>query len=362
MSGKVVGILKQINPSLLDKLHATPGRQPCNGIEFFAPSGKSMNVPFKVSEDLKAAGYTIKRVDFDNFLIDEVRKTSIELLENVAVSSLVNRKESITVFSDRNKVEVNAKMVVLADGGQSVLSSKQMGYTLEASNFAAGIRGYYKGVSGMNVNNYIELHFLPEMLPGYLWIFPLGYNMSNVGLALRKDKIKKRNLQLKPLLNHLLNNDSTLKKRFNNAELIGGLKGCGLPMAYKKQKLSQEKVLVVGDAGWLIDPFTGEGIGNAMIAGKIAAEEATKAIFQSDFTASSLHDFDKRVYNALGNEFSISKKMIWLLNFPFLFNLIVNKANQNPRLLELMSCMFHDLDKRAQLKKPGFYLDLLFNK
>jgi len=362
MSGKVVGILKELNPSLLKRLHAAPAHQPCNGIEFFAPSGKSMNVPFKVSGDLKAAGYTIKRVDFDNFLIDEVRKTSIELREEVAASSLVKGEESIAILSDRNKVEVNAKMVVLADGGQSVLSREQMGYKLEASNFAAGIRGYYKGVTDMNVNNFIELHFLPEMLPGYLWIFPLGNNLSNVGLALRKDKIKKRNLHLKPLLDHLLKNDSFLKKRFNNAELMGGLKGCGLPMAYKKQKLSQDKVLVVGDAGWLIDPFTGEGIGNAMIAGKIAAEVAIEAISKNDFTANSLHNFDKRVYDALGNEFSISKKMIWLLNFPFLFNLIVNKANQNPRLLELISCMFHDLDIRAQLKKPGFYLDLLFNK
>jgi hypothetical protein len=43
-----------------------------------------------------------------------------------------------------------------------------------------------------------------------------------------------------------------------------------------------------------------------------------------------------------------------------LFNFVVNKAASNPVLADTISCMFNDLDMREKLKKPSFYLKLLF--
>ncbi len=44
----------------------------------------------------------------------------------------------------------------------------------------------------MHKDNFIELHFLKSLLPGYLWIFPLPNGEANVGLDMlelcRKEK------------------------------------------------------------------------------------------------------------------------------------------------------------------------------
>jgi hypothetical protein len=48
-----------------------------------------------------------------------------------------------------------------------------------------------------------------------------------------------------------------------------------------------------------------------------------------------------------------------LVNYPSLFNFVVRKANSNKVLRETISCMFEDLDMRAKLSSPLFYLKLL---
>jgi hypothetical protein len=50
-----------------------------------------------------------------------------------------------------------------------------------------------------------------------------------------------------------------------------------------------------------------------------------------------------------------------LCKYPWLFNLVVNKANKNKTLRETISCMFEDLDMRAKLRNPLFYFKLLVN-
>jgi len=45
--------------------------------------------------------------------------------------------------------------------------------------------------------------------------------------------------------------------------------GYGLPLGSKKRVLSGDRYMLVGDAASLIDPFTGEGIGNAFILVKM---------------------------------------------------------------------------------------------
>jgi hypothetical protein len=50
-----------------------------------------------------------------------------------------------------------------------------------------------------------------------------------------------------------------------------------------------------------------------------------------------------------------------LVKYPWLFNFVVNKAHKNKALRETISCMFEDLDLRAKLRNPLFYIKLLIN-
>ena len=238
------------------------------------------------------------------------------------------------------------------------------GIGLESRHHCAGVRAYYTGVTGLDPQGFIELIFLKELLPGYLWIFPLPDGRANVGLGLRSDVVRKRKADLKSLLTSLLAEHPELKGRFAKATIEGNIQGLGLPLASKRRKLSDDGYLLVGDAGHLIDPFTGEGISHAMISGMHAGDVAAEALGRTTASPSAamLSDYDARVWRRLGKELAISTRLQQLAGMPWMFNLVVGRAVKNPVLADTISSMFNDLDMRARLRQPSFYLKLLFGQ
>ena len=162
------------------------------------------------------------------------------------------------------------------------------------------------------------------------------------------------------MLMDCINTHPSIKDRFRNAKPMEKVQGWGLPLGSKKRKLSGDNFILTGDAASLIDPFTGEGISNAMFSGMMAAETAVAAMQKNDFSEACLQDYDSKVYRRLGGELKLSRTMQKLCNYPFLFNLVVNKAERNREFRETISCMFDDLDLRAKLKKRSFYFNLIF--
>ena len=142
----------------------------------------------------------------------------------------------------------------------------------------------------------------------------------------------------------------------------GSIQGLGLPLASKRRRLSGDGYLLVGDAGHLIDPFTGEGISHAMISGMHAGDVAADALERTAGRPSAdlLADHDVRVWRRLGKELAISSRLQQLAGFPWLFDLVVGRAARNPELADMISSMFNDLDVRSRLRKPSFYLKLFF--
>lgn len=68
---------------------------------------------------------------------------------------------------------------------------------MEPRHHCAYVRAYYSGVTNLDPQGFIELIFLKDLLPAYLWIFPLPDGRANVGLGLRSDMVRKRRTDLK---------------------------------------------------------------------------------------------------------------------------------------------------------------------
>lgn len=365
LSGKVMRALERLDPALGLTLRKDARQLPSWGVTFTAPNRRSLRVPF--SRDTgqgEAPGAIMPRMDFDALLFERARGTSgITTMQGATAKKFTRNAEgwSIEVVqSDGSRNELRCRLVIAADGANSHFARHVAGLPMEPKHHCAGVRAYYSGVSGLDAQGFIELIFLKELLPGYLWIFPLPDGRANVGLGMRSDVVKKRRLDLKAEMTRLLNEHPDLKERFANARIEGGIQGMGLPLGSKRRALSGEGYLLVGDAGHLIDPFTGEGISHAMISGMHAADVAAEALRRNDVSASALGTYDQRVWKRLGKELGTSTTLQRLAQRPWLFDLVVNKATRNPMLADTISCMFNDLDLRERLRKPSFYFKLLF--
>jgi geranylgeranyl reductase family protein len=363
LSGNVISTLKSLSPSLYQRFQAFPDKIGSFGIRFIAPNGKHLDVPFK-SPKVKLAeppGFISKRMDFDNFLVSEVKALpNVMLHEETTVESVQVTHRAVLVKTNRSSV--SASLLIGADGANGVTTRTLATFKPENAHFCAGLRAYYKNVSGMRAQNFIELHFLPDLLPGYFWIFPLPNGEANIGLGILSQVVKQKRLDLKKLLLKVIETHPDVAPRFKHAEMVDEIRGYGLPLGSKRRALSGDRFLLTGDAASLIDPFSGEGIGNAMKSGKLAAEVAYESFFQQDFSRAFLKRYDERVYQKLGSELWLSHNLQRLANFPSLFNFVVNRARQSPTLSETISCMFDDLELRKELSKPSFYAKLLLGR
>ncbi len=368
LSGKVVEILNRYDRSFVEKLSLDPIQLNCWGVTFVAPNLEELSIPFrnkpkKTDEKREIApGFITKRLDFDNFMVQEVKKhQNIQLFEGVEIDTFERTADGFTCTSKDKSIIIHTKLVIDGSGAHSQFAKKIGGISVEKEHHCAGLRVYYKGVTGIKEGNYIELHFLKDFLPGYFWIFPLADGQCNVGVGMRSDYVSSKRINLKTELNNIIKKYPQLSERFKNAEPVDEIHGYGLPLGSKKRKLSGDNYMLIGDAASLIDPFTGEGIGNAILSGYTAAQQIKEAIDSGNFSAKALKKYDEAVYRRLWDELNLSYRMQKLVKYPWLFNFVVRKANRNKVLRETIMVMFEDIDIRDRLRKPSFYFKLLFS-
>lgn len=367
LSGKSVGMLKRMLPNwqqyfLVDKSKAILS----NGIQFIAPDNTILDVPFltKETSDSNPTGFVSRRIDFDDTLASLIDKQYANFLTSTSIEGIEEQEDGLLVTIKQQGISktIFTKMIVGAEGRSSIVAKKMALHTMDAAHFSAGIRGYYSNVAGMHPQNYIELHFLKELQPGYLWIFPLPDGAANVGLGMLSKTISAKKINLKELMQQAIATNPQLKIRFENAVLEGSIEGWGLPLGSKKRNLSGNRFLLTGDAGSLIDPFTGEGIGNAMVSGLVASRIIKKAVEENNFSAALLQQYDTDLYKKLWPELKLSHYLQILSSKPRLFNFVVGKASRSKELKATISCMFENVDIRKKFTNPLFYLKILFNR
>lgn len=360
LSVDVVNQLSILSEKLASSFETFPGKTSSYGVKIFSPGSQHVDIPF-YHQGNKKCGYICKRFDFDNLLVQHLKEFSnVQMFVNCSVQKV----EVLETCSLVHTIEgiFKAPIVVGADGAQSVVSKSLGMYKPDREHYSGGLRIYYEGVSSFHEDNFIELYFFPEILPGYLWIFPLPENKANVGIGMLSSEISKKKINLTKTLQGLLSNHPLLKERFAKAKPVESVKGYGLPLGSTKRKISGDRFLLVGDAASLIDPFTGEGIGNAIRSGRVAAAHVLECFKNDNFSTAFNTHYDEEIYARMWKELRISRTLQHLCRYPWLFNFVVKKANQSKTIHQFLEEALAQSDKKRSLAHPAFYYRLLFNK
>ncbi len=359
LSGKTVDVMKRLG--MIEPLLAT-SQIDSWGVTFSGPFGDEVAIPFTKALDKPVApGFVCDRVTFDALVVDQARQAGAEIWTGATVTGLLReggKVVGVTVKRNGKEEEVRAPITVGADGAYSVVVRELGMDQLHEKHYVAGLRWYWEGVTGFHELNHIEIHFVEESIPGYFWIFPMADGRANVGVGMLSSVIKKRDIKLKPLLRQLVEHPR-FKERFANARPLDGIRGWGLPLGSKPRTMAGDGWLLLGDAASLIDPFTGEGIGNAMVSAEKAAGWTAKAKEANDYSAAFLRGYQRDVLDYLGHELKLSHAMQRLGRWKWLLNKVIEKAARSPEVADAISQMFDDEEERSKLISPLFYLRIL---
>ncbi len=245
--------------------------------------------------------YTCARMDFDNQLFELAKQYSNAIIfEDTSLKSIERQADHLTLHCQSDLI-LKAKMVIGCDGAHSIVNKQLTDYKVDLAHYGGAVRGYYSNVLHTQ-EDCTEIYIQKQHLPGYFWLFPLPNGRANVGLGMHSSHISKHKVNLKQAFQDFINASPLLTEKLKNAQLEGKINGFGLPFGSKKVQVSGEHFLLTGDAASLVDPATGDGIGQAVYSGKLAGAYVQKAFQKERFDAPFLRQYDQALYRKLWGE------------------------------------------------------------
>jgi menaquinone-9 beta-reductase len=314
IGGHSMKMLLKYCPELVEDFRAFPFKTRTRQTQFFVNNQK----PFFIRWVNEA--YCCTRTDFDNFLFESVKKyaKNVKIVENFSAHLIEQNTEGVTVWDKNSSKSYKAKIIIGADGAHSVVAKQLTDTRMAHHHHSAAVRTYFEGVTNVQEDT-TEVYLSKSFTPGYLWVFPVSDTVVNVGFGMLSEEISKRDVNLRKALFEFIEQTPTLKTKFNSAKQVGKIEGFGLPMGTRRVPMSGEGFLLIGDAASLIDPASGDGIGNAIASGIFAAEKAVEACSKNDFSASFLKEYDDRAWQFMGQELrSNTRRMRLYTRFPWL--------------------------------------------
>lgn len=250
---------------------AVPSWQPVTDVLIRTPSGRTVDFPLPRSGGLYAA--VARRVDLDAALLDVARAAGVKVHDGHGVTGA-----TVGLHVAQLEVEglgpVLARYVVAADGMWSTLRKAvgavdEPGYLGEWHAF----RQYFAGV-GPEAANRLWVWFEADLLPGYAWSFPLPNGGANVGFGIHRQPGKPTS-EMKAQWIELLSRDhiSGVLGLDRDARPEAPHKAWPIPARVGRTRLTAAggRIIFVGDAARATDSMTGEGIGQALETGQLAA-------------------------------------------------------------------------------------------
>lgn len=243
-------------------------------------------------------GYILERRVFDRVLAERAARAGASVRVKTSATGVIRengRVRGVRIHDGTREMEIETSIVIAADGVEAQVgrwagldTQLPLRDTMVCAQFLlAGIE-----IDPMCTYYTISEEFAPG---GYVWIFPKGEGKANVGLGVQADL--PRRADPIELLTRFIESQPRLARGHAVTLIVGNV-----PVALPPARLVGDGVMLVGDAARQVDPLTGGGIINAMIAGRLAAQVAAEAIAARDVSANFLARYAEAWRKARGSK------------------------------------------------------------
>ena len=329
-----------------------------------------MELPWPELDDWPAWGATSSRRVFDATIARTAAASGARLTTGVSVTGPVWRDATearVAGVAWRREDEdghvtegvVYAPVVIAADGPGSIMA-KRLGVERRPSRpMAVGVRTYYRSHRFDDdwISSYLNLTDADGgLLSGYGWIFPLDDGTLNVGLGLISTSRDFQSTNYRHMLKSWADSQEMQEDWGTTPENhVGPILTGPIPMGFNRVPLHQRGVLLVGDAGGMVNPFNGEGISYAMEAGQLAADIIDHAL--TTRRTADLDRFDAELRQRWGGYYQLGKVFADLVGNPTIMHICTEYGTPHRPLMEFVLKMMGHLTDAS----PSDAKDALLN-
>jgi menaquinone-9 beta-reductase len=338
--------------------------------------GMRLALPWPDLASFPPYGLVRTRQDFDDILAKHAVKHGARLHELTNVTGpLLDSSGSIVGVTARavdekgrssgSELRIRAPLVVAADGNSSRLSLAMGRDKREDRPMGVAVRTYY--TSPRHDDDYLESWLelwstdaqgKRVLLPGYGWIFGVGDGTSNVGLGILNTSAAFGKTDYKDVMRRWV---ATMPQEwtYSDETMVGPIRGAALPMGFNRQPHYADGLLLVGDAGGMVNPFNGEGIAYAMESGRLAAEVIAQAYARGSDAGRErvLQSYPQVMGDALGGYYTLGRYFAKMIGNPEVMRLATKYGLPRTTLMKFL------LKVMANLAEPhgGDTSDRLIN-
>jgi geranylgeranyl reductase family protein len=313
--------------------------------------GHRLEMPWPDLAEYPSFGLVRRRLDFDETLARAAEKAGARLRERTAVTAPVRDERTgrvvgvtaRTVDDDGGKgpeATHRAPVVIAADGNSSRLSLAVGRSARDDRPMGVAVRTYFASPRHEDdwLESWLELWDYsgnqPRLLPGYGWAFGVGDGTSNVGIGILNTSAAFGNVDYRALMRGWL--DHTPEEwGYRPEHMTQPVRGAALPMGFNRQPHYRDGLLLVGDAGGMVNPFNGEGIAYAMEAGELAADVVAQALARDSAAARerALQAYPRALKQRYGGYFTLGRLFVAAIGNPDVMRLATRRGLPHPTLM-----------------------------
>ena len=254
-----------------------------------SPSGRIVEFPLPRGGGQFAA--VVPRAELDNALVEQAKAEGAMLIEGAGCQGVVENDDYVALKVQNHRT-VQARFAIAADGMWSptrkFLGLAPDGYRGDWHAF----RQYWSGVAP-SASRALWVWFEEEILPGYVWSFPLPDGRANVGFGVRRGGPIAVG-DMGRLWRDLQERDHIRAVLGEGAAPEAAHRAWPIPARIDKVPLTARRTMFVGDAAAATDPMSGEGIAQALLTGIGAANALLESGADSSLVMANYRRFARR--------------------------------------------------------------------
>ncbi len=306
-------------------------------------AGRRLELAWPELSSYPGYGLVRPRTDFDEMLARRAQQAGARLIEGTTVTGPVlddrtGRITGVTARAAGTGAERSyaARVIVAADGNSSRLSVAMGLHKRDDRPLGVAVRTYYRSPRHDDdyLESWLDLWDGDRLLPGYGWIFGMGDGTSNVGLGLLNTSTAFGHTDYHELLRRWLRS-MPAEWGFTEENRTQPIRGAALPMGFNRTPPYHNGLLLVGDAGGMVNPFNGEGIAYAMESGEILARIAAQALARprrAD-TERVLAGYPRALREAYGGYYALGRVFVKAIGRPDLMHFATRHGMSRPALM-----------------------------